>query len=59
MGYVQLGVALLILGAVLAAFNVLGGAASWLMWVGLVLIAVGIILTVVSYLGGSRATRLP
>lgn len=59
MGYVGLGVALLILGVILAAFNVLGGAASWLMWIGLVLIAVGIVLTVLYYLGGSRATRLP
>ena len=57
MGYVSLGVALLVIGVLLAAFNVLGGAASWLMWLGLVLVAIGIVLTIIHYVGSASATR--
>jgi len=59
MGYVSLGVALLVIGVLLAVFNVLGGAAGWLMWLGLILIGVGIVLTLIHYMGSARSHRLP
>lgn len=60
MGFVGLGVALLVIGVLLAAFNILGGAASWLMWLGLVLVGIGIVLTIIYYVGGAaRTSRLP
>jgi hypothetical protein len=56
-GYVGLGVALFIIGIILAALNLFARVAAWIMWLGLILIAVGIILTIAYWVAAPRVPR--